>query len=90
MEREDFIEIKENFGTFIPVVFWRCRGAKFIVEESPSEQNPPPVVGVSARAKGKRPEENISQIFHLTNGWLQANPSFLQHLKTLGRTLTIL
>ena len=54
MKREDFIKIKENFGTSTPAAPRRHRGAKFIIEESLLEQNPPPIIGVSARAKGKQ------------------------------------
>ena len=54
MEREDFMEMEESFNTPTPIISRRCWGAEFIIEESLSEQNPLPIIGVSAHAKGKR------------------------------------
>ena len=52
VEREDFIEMEEeSFGAPTFIAPRPHRGPEFIVEESQSEQSPPPIVGVSARAK---------------------------------------
>ena len=42
VEQEDFIEVEEGFGTPTPAAPRPRRGAEFIVEESQSEQSPPP------------------------------------------------